>query len=115
MVLSDETRARYARHILLVEIGELGQARLMESSVALSRPSLTTSEYLARAGVRVDAEAHSEVAVIAVAELTTEPLLHASAEALAGSLAAVEAIKTVLGVGARFTSAPPLDGTGRER
>jgi len=58
MPLSEDQIQRYARHILLPEVGGAGQERLLTSEVRLSgEPALVelAGEYLSAAGVHVDA------------------------------------------------------------
>jgi hypothetical protein len=67
MPLSDSQRVRYARHLLLPELGEEGQLRLLAGSVRFAEGVArevreVAGEYLRRAGVRViedeDEDAH---------------------------------------------------------
>lgn len=110
MELSDAQRARYARHLLLPELGEAGQLRLLGArtraadgadpgTVAVAR------SYLSRAGLGVATGAcEAEVALQlpdtrAVAELAGAPELAEAARALAGAFAAVEAVKAAARIG----------------
>jgi hypothetical protein len=111
MTLSSAQRARYARHLLLPEIGEGGQARLLKSQVGAAADAdpgalAVARSYLERAGVRVadDAEGSVEVSLnvpdrARIEALAGSPLLLEAARALAGALAAVETIKSVVGIG----------------
>jgi hypothetical protein len=66
------------------------------------------SEYLARAGVQVGSQGH-EVRLPSSAEielLAGDPLLVEAARALAGALAAVEAVKAILEIGTPLRGAP---------
>jgi hypothetical protein len=105
-------RQRYARHLLLAEIGELGQSRLCEARVGMPLngdpdAAFVAGDYLERAGLEVQALSAggrvSEVNVLDVEGVRAlagcAELAHAAA-AFAGAFAAVEAIKAVLGVGA---------------
>jgi hypothetical protein len=108
-MLSAADKKRYARQVLLTEVGLAGQARLLQAAVALpegadARAVELAADYLHRAGLRVDPDAVTEVAVPgrdAVRALAGRPELHEAAAALAGAFAAVEAIKHALGVGKR--------------
>jgi hypothetical protein len=105
-------RQLYARHVLLAEIGEPGQARLCATHVTLAggdaRASAIAREYLERAGVRVsDASSAAAPALAAslptseaVRVLAARPELEEAAAALAGAFAAVETIKAALGIAA---------------
>ena len=107
MSLTDAQRARFARHLLLPELGEAGQLRLLQSRVRPSSDSdvgawEVARNYLERAGVRCDADAE-EVALVApserVAKLAGRAELTEAARALAGAFAAVETIKSLTGMG----------------
>jgi hypothetical protein len=134
MALSDEQRVRYARHLLLPELGEAGQLRLLASRVRFAEgtergASEIAGEYLRRAGVacsdvsvsvsvsvsendghdhdHAHDHAHDHVGgdvdgdglLLAPPKLNCSPSLHAAAQALSGAFAAVEAIKTLTGIG----------------
>jgi hypothetical protein len=117
---------RYARHLLLREIGEAGQALLCAARVRVpnavdARAAAVAREYLVRAGLSVvHADASCEapdalgadavgisVELTAIDERACHELagrhdeLEPAAAALAGAFAAVEAIKAVLAVGTR--------------
>jgi hypothetical protein len=122
VALSDEQRVRYARHLLLPELGESAQLRLLAGSVRFARgvaegTKEVAGEYLRRAGVKVieaeAAHAHGDVNVdgdgdvnVDAATLLLSPLplscapeLAEAAHAVAGAFAAVEAIKAIVGLG----------------
>jgi hypothetical protein len=103
-------RQRYARHLLLSEIGEAGQARLSAAQVRVRaasdpRAQAVARDYLERAGLTVlDAGPGAELEVPvpdaqAVRAVAGSEALEEAAATLAGAFAAVEAIKAVLGVG----------------
>lgn len=106
-VLSDAQKRLYARQITLAEIGAEGQAQLCAAELAIgasadARAAEVAREYLARAGVQLREHARQVVAIAdqaSVRALAGDPALEACAAWLAGSFAAVEAIKTVTGVG----------------
>jgi hypothetical protein len=106
-VLSDVQKRSYARQITLAEIGVEGQAQLCAAEltiapVADARAAEVAREYLSRAGVAVREHASQLVPVgdePSVRALAGDPALEACAAWLAGSFAAVEAIKAVTGVG----------------
>ena len=135
MPLSDSQRVRYARHLLLPELGEQGQLRLLAGSVRFGLgvekgASEVAGEYLRRAGVSVieDEHAHAhdyapvgasvDVVVdggsdvpdntisLSPPRLSTDPTLSHAAAALSGAFTAVEAIKRLAGIG----KAAELDG-----
>lgn len=106
MALTSAQRARYARHLLLPEIGELGQARLLASSFRVAgEPGAraVAGSYLERAGVSVQEQAGATVSVLEdqgrLEALAGAPYLLEAARALAGAFAAVETIKSVVGIG----------------
>jgi hypothetical protein len=122
VVLTARERTRYARHLLLPEIGLAGQERLLATHVQLAasahpRASQVARLYLERAGVAVEGEAppeareQREVAPedqrawvadpAAVERLAGSAALVPAAAALAGALGAVEAIKEVLQLGTK--------------
>jgi hypothetical protein len=121
MALSARDRGRYARHLLLPEIGLAGQERLLCERVrfaagASEEASAVAREYLVRAGLTVSArgeerlpeeppagEANAARVVSlpdddAIEQLAGEPMLAHAAAALAGALAAVETLKAALGL-----------------
>ncbi len=106
MALDAATRRRFARQLLLGEIGDAGQERLL---VARFRRGVggdpeayaVAAEYLERAGCSVG-EAGDEVnlpAAISIDRMAGSPELRASAALIAGAFAATEHLKKVLGVG----------------
>jgi hypothetical protein len=106
-MLSPADKQRYARHLLLAEIGETGQERLCAARVQLPadmdpRAATVARDYLERAGVGVDvAEAALAPSAnrAAVAALAGDELFEPAAAALLGALHAVEQIKTQLAIG----------------
>jgi hypothetical protein len=106
-MLSAADKKRYARQVLLTEIGVGGQARMLQSAVAPPRDADSRAvevalEYATRAGLRSEADASTQLAVPtseAVRVLAGRPELQQAAAALAGAFATVEAIKHVLGAG----------------
>jgi len=120
MELSEQDRIRFARHLLLPQLGEAGQRRLLRARV---RPAADADPgalavartYLARAGVAViDASDDGADAVplavsseSEVSRVAGRPELRVAARALLGALAAVEAIQTAAGVATR-ARAPDL-------
>lgn len=111
MSLTDAQRRRYARHLLLAELGEHGQARLVASRVRFDADAdagarEVAQSYLARAGVEEDAAEGTPVDVMgyaALLQLAGRPELIEAARALSGALAAVEAIKALAGFGSTGT------------
>ena len=115
MSLRDDQRARFARHLLLPELGEAGQERLLASqarfpSDADAGARAVAAGYLERAGVAVanddalapEASRHAQVALGNEAEcarVAGRAELLEAARSLAGALAAVETIKTLAGLG----------------
>ncbi|MFI5307838.1 MAG: hypothetical protein ACHQ53_10820 [Polyangiales bacterium] len=110
-MLKPAQKQRYARHLLLPEIGADGQARLCAASVRFPgsadvRASDVARVYLERAGIDVrpaDAEnatlARAVPATREVQAIAGAPDLVEAAAALCGALAAVEVIKAELGIG----------------
>ncbi|HEX7479830.1 MAG TPA: hypothetical protein VF331_18650 [Polyangiales bacterium] len=110
-MLSDHEKQLYARHLLLLEIGERGQEKLCAAQVAMAqlgdaRASAVAREYLQRGGTScaaaVSGGTQVELALpdaSAVDALAGDPRLQHAAAWLAGSFAAVEAIKQIVGVG----------------
>ena len=107
MSLTAAQRSRYARHLLLREVGEQGQARLCEAEVAVTQAAdedaaAIARDYLGRAGITVADAAPLECDVSTgdeVTRLAGGPLLRDAAAALAGAFAAVETIKQITGAG----------------
>ena len=118
MLIDSSQRQLYARHLLLPEIGESGQARLCAAGYgvgpeASKAAAATAVDYLVRAGMTMLASedaARDDAPLLllpddaGVSRLAGQPLLQEAAAALAGAFAAVEAIKAVTGAGeaARF-------------
>lgn len=112
-MLTEADKAKYARQILLTELGVAGQERLGATRVQLAgdadpRAAEVARAYLERAGVgeHSDTEgAPSSVPVAAVAaparvaHVAGDPALEDCAAWLLGAWAAVEAIKAATGVG----------------
>jgi hypothetical protein len=114
--LDATARRRYARQLLLGEIGEEGQERL---STADFRPGAegdadayaVAAEYLRRAGCReseIDGTPVHGSTVDAVTHFAGSPSLHAPAAAVLGAFAAVEYLKKALEVGEPRTFPPDL-------
>jgi hypothetical protein len=137
MPLTEEQHLRFARHLLLPEIGLEGQVRLCEGQAAwadaprgLARE--VAAVYLECSGVNVletsalvspqARPSHGAPGSCAVRQTVTlqvpsipvdQPGLEAAAQALAGAWAAVEAIKALLGEG-QPASSPPALSAGAE-
>ncbi|MET0286386.1 MAG: hypothetical protein ABW352_18035 [Polyangiales bacterium] len=98
--------ARYARHVLLPQVGEAGQRRLLETALHVhgdAGVATVAERYLSRAGLRVG-EGSESVRVASsedVARVAGDPALEPAARALLGALAAVEAIRTTLSLPGR--------------
>ena len=116
MTLSARERARYARQLLLPQLGEAGQARLLAARFrapggADASAVSVASEYLERAGLRVivaserdSSDTTSECIVELsglspdeIARVAGEPVLEEAARALVGALAAIDAVRAVVG------------------
>lgn len=116
MALSGRDRTRYARHLLLTQLGEAGQERLLAAQVVANGDAdagalAVARRYLTRAGVRVSAEcASSPLRVATRDELETmagHPSLREAARALAGALSAVNTLQSLIGVeGVTLSGAP---------
>ena len=114
---------RFARHLLLAEIGPAGQARLCAARVRIAdeadaRAARVARDYLERAGLEVDAAGGDAVEVAraeAVRALAGRAELEEAAAALAGAFAAVEAIKAQLDAGTRAALPAALSLTGEVR
>lgn len=106
MSLDAATRRRYARQLLLGEVGEAGQLRLLAARFRRDQrsdaeASLVSADYLERAGCTVGVEGDpldvpSESAVMRFAGKAS---LSAPAAAIIGAFCAVEAMKRTLGCG----------------
>src|SRR5688500_9838084 len=106
-------RRRYARQLLLTEIGERGQVALCATHACIAdradtRAAEGAAQYVERAGIALaplDLEGEKPALAIAVPSsdavgtLAGDLRLREAAATLAGSFAAVEAIKCALGVG----------------
>lgn len=119
MALTPQERGRYARHLLLPEIGLAGQERLVRARyrVAPSAPPLAAAfarTYLDRAGLREEASGATQSAAsdagdapvaldlpdeTVVRAVAGRPELEPAAAALVGALHAVEAVKRALELG----------------
>lgn len=115
MTLDAAARSRFTRQLLVGEIGESGQERLLE---ARFRPAegcdadayAVAADYLERAGCSFDPNGE-EVRVAAaedVARLAGTPALHEAAARVAGAFAAVEHLKEILGIDAARDLPPDL-------
>jgi hypothetical protein len=113
-VLTDSDKAKYARQILLTELGVAGQERLGATRVVLAsdadpRAAEVAGAYLERAGVGAHAQGVEQTLRVApaerVAQLAGDPALEDCAAWLLGAFAAVEAIKSASGVGTPATCA----------
>jgi len=107
--LDAAARRRYARQLLLGEIGEAGQERLLAARFRSSAPSdpsafAVAAAYLRRAGC-VEGASGAEVRVpdaAAIDRLAGRASLREPAAAVVGAFCAVEHLKSVLGLsGAR--------------
>ena len=105
MSLDAEARRRYARQLLLGEVDEGGQARLLEAR--FRRPQgcdpdafAVAADYLERAGCSLTEDGvHLAVAdETSVLRFAGAPSLRAPAAAVMGAFAAVEHIKDTLGI-----------------
>ena len=106
MRLDAATRRRYARQLLLGEVGEAGQERLLAArfrrdDASDQEASLVAAEYLERAGCTVGAagdtlDVPDESTVMRFAGKAS---LAGPAAAIVGAFCAVEAMKRTLGCG----------------
>ncbi|MBW1761030.1 MAG: hypothetical protein JRE45_06975 [Deltaproteobacteria bacterium] len=107
MNLDAAARRRYARQLLLGEIGEAGQVRLLEAGFRLGADgdadaTAAAVEYLERAGCVAD-ETGALLRVpnpSAVMRFAGSPALREPAAAIMGAFSAVEHLKEVLGIAA---------------
>jgi hypothetical protein len=98
-------RERYARHLLLGQVGQAGQVRLLETALCAQPESdpgarAVAAAYLERAGVRVSDQG-AELPVPSTSQVERcagDHALMPAARALLGALAAVDAIRQVLGL-----------------
>ena len=107
-MLSPAQKQRYARHLLLAEVGEAGQERLCHAAVQLPadadpRAAAVARAYLERAGIALASGGpHARGPQLnrdALRALAGDALLEPAAAALLGALHAVETIKAELGLG----------------
>jgi hypothetical protein len=124
VALSGRDRSRYARHLLLPQLGEAGQERLLAAHVCANGDAdpgaLAVAQcYLARAGVGRTERARSETGgepgepvpaddrcasplrvatSTEVSAMAGVPALHEAARALSGALSAVDAMLSVVGL-----------------
>lgn len=105
MALTSEQRVLYARHLLLAELGEAGQERLLRSRVHVTDEEVddVCSDGLRRAGVIVTSEASDHAVSVGseaeIRKLAGRPELYEAARALRAAFVAVETIKTLAAVG----------------
>jgi hypothetical protein len=105
--LDAAARRRYARQLLVGEIGELGQLRLLDAGFRRGaggdvEATAVAAEYLERAGCSSD-EAGTELRVpdaSAVLRFAGSPAFREPAAAIMGAFSAVEHLKEVLGIAA---------------
>ena len=115
MKLDAAARRRYARQLLLGEIGEVGQERLLEAGFRRREggdadATVAAAEYLERAGCPVNDSAN-EVRVPdagAVRRFAGSATLLAPAATIMGAFSAVEHLKQVLGIAAAREFSPEL-------
>lgn len=104
--------SRFARHALLAEIGRTGQETLSDSRYLVptetdARVARVARTYLDRAGLARSDEGRPVVMLdVTVAALAGDPALEHAAAFLLGALAAVEHVKSELGIGRPMTSLP---------
>jgi hypothetical protein len=117
VALSGRDRTRYARHLLLTQLGEAGQERLLAAQVVANGDAdagalAVARRYLTRAGVQVCDDGASSPLRVATAEqvatMAGHPSLRAAARALAGALSAVNTIQSLIGVGGVTLSGSPV-------
>lgn len=118
MGLSARDRTRYARHLLLPQLGEAGQLRLLETTLAPAHDAdhgvlAVARGYLERAGVRISADRTADADADASSvpltlpsrseldRIAGRPELLEAARALAGALTAVSAIQRAARIEAR--------------
>lgn len=122
MALSGRDRTRYARHLLLTQLGEAGQERLLAAQVAANGDAdagalAVARRYLTRAGVQVSQLSQlsfdgtaSPLRVATsdeVGAMAGHPSLREAARALAGALSAVNTLQSLIGVeGVTLSGAP---------
>lgn len=119
MPLREDQRVRFARHLLLAELGDAEQSALCEARVAFTRETnpgvqRAAADYLKRAGVEVtEVEARGAHTVTGAPDQDVERVagslaLLPAAEALLGAFSAVEQIKRIAGVGTPGAFPPDL-------
>jgi len=113
--LDAAARRRYARQLLLGEIGEAGQERLLEAGFHRGADgdadaTAVAAEYLERAGCCAD-RTGAELRVpdaSAVMRFAGSPALREPAAVIIGAFSAVEHLKEVLGIAAARELSPEL-------
>lgn len=101
---------RFARQVLVAEIGEAGQRRIGESSIRASgdaRASEIANEYLVRAGARIGSGREVVIEPREVGRIAGREDLREAAAFLAGSLAAAAALLEVAGASGKPAPAAP--------
>ncbi len=108
-MLSREERRRYARQLLLPDIGEAGQRALLDAHARTE--SEVAALYLTRAGVAL-----GDAGVEARAQIppSGDPALAEAERFLEGAFGAVEAIKAIVGVGRAGELDRPLTAPRQE-
>ena len=100
--LSDADRATYLRHLVLPEVGEVGQRVLLASSRRAEgdpRAASAAQSYLDRSGIRSGGQQVSVGDPRQLARLAGGAELEGAAALLLGAFAAVEEIKSILKIG----------------
>ena len=115
MSLDAAARRRYARQLLLGEIGESGQERLLHAGFHRGADTdadayAVAAEYLERAGCTHDESGAAVRAAneSAVTRFAGTPELREPAAAIMGAFSAVEHLKEVLGIGGAREFPPEL-------
>jgi hypothetical protein len=120
--LSPQQKQRYARQVLLAEIGEAGQLRLCAARVRVGaksdpRAAAVATDYLLRAGLEVREDTTLPELLLgdpgAIHALSGASDFEHAAAALAGAYSAVEAIKAALGAGVQGALPADLVLAGR--
>ena len=111
MSLSNRERERYSRHLLVPELGESGQERLLATKVRFAPSahafvSEVATAYLEASGVEVARHDERGVPVMlasarCVAQCAGRPELEQVEAAVLGTLAALDVVRGVLGWEAR--------------
>jgi len=116
MSLSAHDRSRYARQLLLPQLGERGQARVLASSVRAPKDAdggalAVARTYAERAGLRVVSDGEFPLISVPTTEqvgrVAGEEALMEAARALVGAIAAVEALRGAAGFGGTVQSEIP--------